>query len=122
MCSGAAFIFSQPSCARATPCPASSPNTPDNAILGNPNNGIPKPFAPFSPAFTSLSLMAPSPFSSEIISGDAGLRHERLVEAESCPASVFDQLLDELQSSPDATLSDEKGAVRSISDSPLKSF
>jgi hypothetical protein len=31
------------------------------------------------------------------------------VEAESCPASVFDQLLDELQSSPDATMSDEKG-------------
>jgi hypothetical protein len=35
---------------------------------------------------------------------------------------VFDQLLDELQSSPDATVSDERSAVRAISDSRLKFF
>src|SRR6266852_5008288 len=51
------------------------------------------------------------------------LASRKLVEAESCPASVFDQLLDELQSSrPDATMSDERGAVRAISDSRLKFF
>jgi len=49
-----ALIFSQPSCARATPCSASLPNTSGNPMLGIPNNGIPKPFVPFSPAFTSL--------------------------------------------------------------------
>jgi hypothetical protein len=35
---------------------------------------------------------------------------------------VFDQLLDELQPSPDATMSDERGAVRAIPDSRLNFF
>src|SRR5258708_5882089 len=50
------------------------------------------------------------------------LASRELVEAESCPASVLDQLLDELQSSPDDTMSDERGAVRAISDSRSKFF
>jgi hypothetical protein len=35
---------------------------------------------------------------------------------------VFDQLLDELQTSPDATMCDERGAVRAIPDPRLKFF
>jgi hypothetical protein len=50
------------------------------------------------------------------------LRHEISWRRRVVPASVFDQLLDELQRSPDATMSDERGAVRAISDSRLKFF
>src|SRR5580765_7604687 len=52
----ATLISSQPCWARATPCAASSPIRPGNAIFGNPNSGISKPFVPFIPACSSLSL------------------------------------------------------------------
>jgi hypothetical protein len=44
------------------------------------------------------------------------------VEAESCPASVFDQLLDELQPSPNVTMSDERGCCPFDSRLPIEIF
>src|SRR5258705_588245 len=50
------------------------------------------------------------------------LASRELVEAESCPASVFGQLLDELQPSPDATMFDEKGCCPFDSRLSIKIF